>query len=243
MPFLAASWKEPDSLPRLDSHETHVWRVDTRPLVSALAPYATLLSADEIARRDRLHAGPLQDRFVLVRGSLRRLLGHYLGLLPGQVRLVTNAYGKPGVDPPVLHFNVSYAGHLALLAFSRHGRVGVDAELIRPMAEMEAVIAGWFSSDEHAVWQALPPVERLRAFYRAWTRKEAFIKALGLGLSFPLARFSVTFAPGIPPRILNVEEQTDHPWLLLDVSPDDQTAAALVIEAPQGEITCWRWTP
>lgn len=226
-------WIEPDALPPLDSSAgVHLWLLDT----SQSVPDMALLSEEERCRCWRFQSDALRNRFVVVHGVLRLLLGHYLNLPPQRITFVSNSYGKLALDRAGLQFNLSYSQHLALLGFTRNGAIGVDIERIQPIDEMEAIAALCFSPDEQRVWHQLQPAERLHVFYGIWTRKEAVIKALGMGLSYPLQQFTVLAAP----CTIKIEEQ---PLLLLDIVPNDLFAAALAVEAPAVALKCWRWKP
>lgn len=227
-------WSEPDSLPQLDRAEAHLWLVDTRQG----SPDISLLSEDERRRCWRFQSDTLRERYVYVHNVLHRLLGHYLNQPPDRIVFTSNPYGKPHLDLAGLPFNLSYSQHLALLAFCPNGSIGVDIERIQPIEEMEDIAARWFSLAERQAWYSLQPEERLSAFYRVWTCKEAVIKALGMGLSYPLQQFTVPVTPFPSPVLIKIEE---HTLQLLDLSPDIQFAGALAHEKPDLTLKCWRW--
>jgi 4'-phosphopantetheinyl transferase len=226
---------------RLGADEVQVWLADLDRLPDAAL--AGSLSADERERGRRLRFDRDRRRFVAARGLLRGLLARHLGLEPGRLRFRYGATGKPflaGADGP--RFNVSHSGGLALLAFAWGREVGVDVEQTRPVPEAETIARRYFSAREAAELARLPGSEREAAFFRCWTRKEAFIKATGEGLSRPLDAFDVTLAPGEPARLLRVagEPEAACRYWLEDLSPGRGYAAALAVEGGPARVVCRR---
>ena len=166
---------------------------------------AECLSPDEHARAERFVSSRDRDRFVAGRSFLRRLLAGYLDTEAGDVRFRYALHGKPALADAdaALRFNLAHADAIAVCAVvSGCAAVGVDVERVRPMAEVDTVARTTFSPRELAHFHALPASARLQAFYEAWTRKEAFLKTLGCGLSRRLDSFDVAFGPGEPARLL-----------------------------------------
>jgi 4'-phosphopantetheinyl transferase len=165
---------------------------------------------------------------------LRRLLGGFLGLEPERVELRYGPHGKPCVEG--LRFNLAHSHELALYAFSRGRELGVDLERIRPLRDAAAIAERYFSAEENAVLRSLPEIQRHEAFFRCWTRKEAYLKALGDGLARPLDSFDVTLAPGEPARLLRVQGAPDEAarWSLLHLDPAPGFVGALAAEGPWG---------
>ena len=217
--------------------EVHVWSADLDRIPEGLLREP--LSADEQERGRRFHFERDRRRFVATRGLLRRLLGRYLGLDPCRLRFGYGPRGKPflaGEDE--LRFNVSHSGGLALLAFARGREVGVDVERERPVPEAEDIARRYFSPREEAELRRLREGEWTAAFFRCWTRKEAFIKATGDGLSRSLDAFDVTLAPGEPARLLRVEGEPEaaRRFWIEDVSPAPGFAGALAVEGSQARV-------
>jgi 4'-phosphopantetheinyl transferase len=227
----------PRGVERLGPDEVHVWSVDLDRLPEAVLGQP--LSANERERGRRFRFERDRRRFVTARGLLRRLLGRYLGLEPSRLRFGYGPRGKPflaGEDE--LRFNVSHSGGLALLAFAWDRELGVDVEEEREVEEAEAIARRYFSSWEERELRLLTEVERQAAFFRCWTRKEAFIKATGDGLSRPLDAFDVTLAPGEPARLLRVEGEPEAAFRfwLEDVSPAPGFAGALAVEGREARV-------
>jgi 4'-phosphopantetheinyl transferase len=198
---------------------------------------AQCLSDAERSRAGRFVFERDRRRFIVGRARLRHLLASRLETRAERVELDYGPRGKPrlagrfaGSD---LRFNLSHCGDVALYAFSRGREIGVDVEEVYELRDADAVAAGFFSPRENAAYLALDPREQPLAFFRCWTRKEAFIKALGDGLHFPLDAFDVSLAPGEPARILRVGEVAGGAcgWTLhdIDLGLESCFAAAVVV--------------
>ena len=182
-----------------------VWSASLDPAPAVMSGLAECLSPDEHARAERFVSSRDRARFVAGRSFLRRLLSEYLGTEGRDVRFRYAFHGKPVLadSDAALRFNLAHADALAICAVvSGCEEIGVDVERVRPMTDVDAVARTTFSPRELAHFHALPASARLRAFYEAWTRKEAFVKALGCGLSRRLDSFDVAFGPGEPARLL-----------------------------------------
>src|SRR5262249_31830035 len=180
--------------------EVHVWRVAVEGVQQDGYAFACWLSEDERAREQRFHFERDRRRFRVTRGLLRVLLGRYLCQAADGVELAYGDRGKPRLrdETSGLRFNVSHSGGRALLAFARGRDLGVDLELMRPVPEMASLTEQCFSPAEREAWRGLPEAERPAAFFRCWTRKEAFVKATGDGLSRPLDSFDVSLGTREP---------------------------------------------
>ena len=198
-------------------------RLDAPPEVSAAL--WQLLSRDERERAGKFRYAEHRQHYIVARASLRQLLAKRLGIAPGAVEFVETKFGKPRLAPvhgsENLEFNVSHSGILALYAFTRGRAVGVDLELIREIPDAVNLAERFFSATEITSLRALPLDQRSLAFLACWTRKEAFIKALGLGLSCPLDAFDVTIDPDAPARLVRIEERIDkiENWAMQAFTP------------------------
>ena len=170
-----------------DPEEVHVWRIDLDAAPATRAKLQATLTPGEMERAERFRTPQLQNRSIVARGAVRRILGRYTQTDPGELRFRTGMYGKPELESPQakIFFNLSHSRNLALFAVATCGRVGVDAEYVQNEIVIEEVSCA-FSRTESDGIMALPRGERLAAFYSTWVRKEAFTKALGYGLSLPL---------------------------------------------------------
>lgn len=211
-----------------------LWAIDLDSEQGAV--YEPLLAADELARAHRFHFEKDRQRYVVGRGRLRLLLGHYLSQPPKQVKLAYTTQGKPYLPErpgqPELYFNMSHSQQFALLAFAWGRRVGVDLELIRPLRNPDKLVRRFFAPAEVSAWQTVAPEHQTAAFFCGWTRKEAFIKAIGDGLSYSLDRFVVTLHPDEPARLLTIDGNPTaaQDWEMVSLRPFPQTIAALIVE-------------
>jgi 4'-phosphopantetheinyl transferase len=237
----------PAELP-LSGNEVHVWRASLGLPASTVQDMWRLLSADEMERARRFRFARHRKRFTAARGLLRLILGRYVGAPPERLRFCYGSHGKPSlaVEPggTGLQFSVSHSSDLALYAVARARQVGIDVERIRLVPEARVLVEGYFSSAEQVAFRALPREEQLLAFFSCWTRKEAFIKARGQGLSLALDRFDVSLAPGEPARLLRVDGNPREAsrWALRELSPAHDYVAALAVEGHGLRLSCWRWT-
>ncbi len=171
----------------------------------------------------------------------------YLDLAPEDIQFSYAPQNKPALidtrQNNNLQFNLSHSQNQALYAFACHREVGVDIEQIRAMSDAEGVARRFFSAREYAVFQALPPQQRDEGFFNCWTRKEAYIKALGDGLSHPLGTFDVSLWPGEPAALLAVRGDPGEVsrWSMRALTPVPGYVAALVVEAHDWTLKCWHW--
>jgi 4'-phosphopantetheinyl transferase len=211
-------------------------RLDLTP--GAVASLYPCLSIAERQRAVRIRRDSDRRRYVVARASLRQMLAERLEVKPAQVMLTYGKHGKPQLDGHQANsgwqFNLSRCGETALAAFARHTPVGVDLEAVRVLEDAENLAAGFFSTGELTAYRRLTPAERPLGFFYGWTRKEAFLKALGEGLSRPLADFDVALAPGEPARILRVGATAGEAcgWQLYSIGPVVGLVAALVVAQP-----------
>ncbi len=198
------------------------------------AALTATLAPDEKARAARFVFERDRHRFATARGLLRQILGDAAGIAPARLAFRYGTRGKPClVDAPgAPDFNVSHSGGLAAFALSRAGEVGIDIEQERPMPDLATIAERFFSSRESALLAQLPDAEKVPAFFRCWTRKEAFIKLTGEGLSRALDAFDVAFAGGEPARLLRVEGDPEAPerYRLEALDVPTGFAAALAID-------------
>jgi 4'-phosphopantetheinyl transferase len=179
-------------------------QLDVTP--TRLRALAATLSGGERERACRIEAGATRRRFVAARGLLRELLGALLGEAPGTVRLEYGQHGKPYMRGP-LRFSVAHSGDLVLLAVACGREVGVDVELVRRLQDYEGVARAVLALEEQDALAALAEDDREAALLRAWTCKEAYLKACGDGLQFPPQSVVVSLGASEPPSLLAVRER------------------------------------
>jgi 4'-phosphopantetheinyl transferase len=181
----------------------HIWYFDLDRSESELMHLRTWLNAAELAKVARLVSPQGRARQVAIRGCLRSILSRYLDIDPAQVEFEFGDYGKPFVPQSQLEFNLSHAHNLGVCAVCLSSPVGIDIEYVRPI-EAEQLVDRFFSDIEKVSFQRLPESERLSGFFSAWTQKEAYLKAIGTGLSLSLDRVEVCIDPRLPPAIAHI---------------------------------------
>lgn len=203
------------------------------------------LSADELRRLARLRRPLDQARSLVCRGLLRELLSDHLEVPPGEVSFRYGEHGKPALAGEQaqsgIRFNVSHSGALALFAFALDVEVGVDVEARRPLPDLMEVATRFFSESEVRSLLDLPSRRRQAGFYNAWTRKEAFVKAMGDGLTHSLSDFDVTLKPGDPVRLLRLagDRELRVRWSLEHLEPAPGFVGAVALPAPHMRVRCW----
>jgi 4'-phosphopantetheinyl transferase len=241
--FDASSWCAPPDALTLGSNEVHVWRAALDQTSSEVRAFHDLLTTDEQHRADRFYFPKDREHFVVARGALRRILGRYLDTDPKHLRFSYTAFGKPALTDATggkeLRFNVSHSKGMALYAITRGRDLGVDVELLREDFEGLEIAHHFFSRREVATLNALPDELRTRAFFNCWTRKEAYIKARGEGLSLPLDRFDVSLVPGEPAALLRTRHnpQEASRWDLQELFPGRGYVAAIAVEGCEWRLS------
>ena len=240
-------WAYPQADLTLKRDEVHVWWASLDPSASHVQRLAQLLSADEYMRAERFHFERDRKRFIVGRGLLRTILGRYLQTEPSRLQFRYTFHGKPALteafDGDMVNFNVSHSQGLALYAVTRGREIGVDLECVRPISDAEQIAGRFFSARENAVFRTLPARKKLAAFFNCWTRKEAYLKAIGDGLARPLDQFDVSLAPGEPARLLHTEgdPQEVSRWILQELTPAPGYVATLAVEGHDWQLKCWQW--
>jgi 4'-phosphopantetheinyl transferase len=232
--------------------EIHVWSVRLDPPPDVVERLGRLLAADEWERANRFRFDKHRRQYVVGRGALRSLISAYTGTRPERVRFRYGDRGKPYIVEPAgdLEVNLSNSDEMALVGFVRGIEIGMDIEYLKPMPDCEQISERFFSASERDVLRALPAEKKEEAFFNCWTRKEAYLKAVGTGLAAPLDSFDVTLAPGEPPRMLTLEGDAARAarWCFQHFRPADQYIGALAIEGnpPVGgewRVSAWSFIP
>jgi 4'-phosphopantetheinyl transferase len=237
----APGWLPPPDRLALAPGEVHVWRVRLAQPPDALAILGRTLAPDERNRAARFYFERDRTAYTAARGALRTLAGGYLGRPPADLVFAYQAKGKPYLKVPAdLRFNVSHSGEYALLGFTLKHELGVDVEHRRPLKDLLSLAKISFSGPEYATLCSLPAHAQTDAFFACWSRKEAFIKTTGEGIS-QLADFEVNLRPGEPARLIRVKDvpPAEHRWSIHDLPDIPDHAAALVVERHDVVIRCW----
>ena len=227
--------------------EVRVWLAGLDPGAAIVDGLVAVLSTDERERAARFHLRRDAMRWIVTRATLREILGACLRMEAAAVAFTYGQKGKPalaGLPGPVdLQFSVSHSSDLAAYALTAGAPVGVDVERLRAIDQLERIAERTFSHRECTALLGLPGELRPMGFFNCWTRKEAYIKALGEGLSYPLDRFSVSLAPGVPARLESVDDAPAHveSWTLEALPVPSGFAGAVVIGARPARVVCERW--
>jgi 4'-phosphopantetheinyl transferase len=233
---------------RLTKNEVQVWRIFLDRDEAYRQSLERCLSEDERQRAGRFHFPTDRERFIVGRGELRRILGAYLETEPQRLKFQYNKYGKPALSPPStnlhLSFNLSHSRAMALCAVTFERDIGVDLEWLRTDLDYDEIAQSHFSADERAYLRALPAQRKAAAFFAGWTRKEAFIKAKGLGVSYPLDQFSVCLDPDNRNELL---KSCDEPgevlrWSLRALTFDSDYPAAVCVAGSDWSLKCADWS-
>ena len=233
----------------LGQAEVHLWVVPLVISAEESSYFKSILSLDEQERAGRFRKSRDAQRYVAARGTLRSLLGAYLTIEPDRLQFVYDAFGKPrlaGEEPLTsMKFSVSHSADLALFGFARGHKNGVDVERIRPDINIEDLAARYFSPNEFKKLRSLPADQRREAFYCGWTRKEAYLKGRGEGLSVPLERVEVSLTPGEPAMILKAsgDRSVSRRWTVQHLSPASGYIGAAAVEGRDIAFRCFRCEP
>ncbi|MGA8086303.1 MAG: 4'-phosphopantetheinyl transferase superfamily protein [Terracidiphilus sp.] len=214
----------------LSERDIHIWTLPTEASNEVVARFERVLVSEEADRAARFRFRYLRESFVIARGALRSLLGLYLNVHPANIRFVYGLRGKPALAFDTgIEFNMTHSGSLAVIAVTMGCPIGVDVEQIRPLSDMQDIANRFFCPEEATEVMSLPLAERERAFFRCWTRKEAYIKAIGDGLSTPLDDCRVTVQPNAAARFVHVAHDiaAAEAWMLHDLCFAPDYAGAL----------------
>ncbi|MCP4577368.1 MAG: 4'-phosphopantetheinyl transferase superfamily protein [Deltaproteobacteria bacterium] len=211
-----------------------LWWENIDSQVGRISEFWNTLSEDEQKRAERFHFDRHRERFIVQRGRLREILSDYWDVLPKGIKFRKGTGGKPSIssDSPMIRFNLSHSKEYAIFAIAYGREVGVDVEVLRPKPKAAALVERFFSPNEKAAFRKLKPHEEDAAFFAGWTRKEAYVKAVGKGLRFPLDRFDVSLSPGDQHALLSVAGAPEEVrrWSLRDIDLGQGFRAALAVE-------------
>ncbi len=224
----------------LPADEIHMWQVELDQPATHI-PLACSLSQAERQVAGRFFFEHDRRRFIVRRRTLRSILGRYLQISPEQLSFRRNPQGKPQLTESDIHFSVSHSAGLAVYVFGRRCQLGVDIEYLRPMPGASQIAAAFFSPSERSLLEALPVTDQQKAFFHCWTRKEAFVKAIGEGLSYPLDRFDVSLHPEEPAALLRTPDHTG--WFMTALAPASCWVGAMVTNKEGLRLVPHRWIP
>ena len=219
--------------------EVHLWAWALQPATRDLSAHVEILDRQELQRMQRFHFAADSERYAMAHGNLRRILGAYLNLAPERLCFRINQFGKPELAGEIsLKFSLSHSKSIAVLAVDLAQPVGVDVEDVRPIEE--EVADRHFSATELTDLRGLEGEAWLAGFYRCWTRKEAILKAEGVGLSRALDSFDVSLLPDRKAELISTRQRFSYPWRLHDVSPSSGAIGALATAQPNARLAYFR---
>jgi 4'-phosphopantetheinyl transferase len=225
----------------------HVWAALLDVAQPGQTAFEQTLASSELARAARFHFAEHRNRYIVAHGWLRQLLGGYLSIPAAAVEFDLGPQGKPVLAGPPnsseLQFNMTHSEGLALVAVASGIPVGIDVERIRALEDAGDLVARFFSTRESSEFKSLPDDQRPLAFFNLWTRKEAWLKATGEGITHLLDCVEVSFMPGAPARLLSLPDRfpSASNWTICDITPGPGFAAAVVAAGERGEFECRRW--
>ena len=243
-------WQAPPESLVLDPGEVHVWRIALDVPVRYVQALSPLLSPDETTRAERFLLEVVRSRFIVAHGATRRILSRYLHTEPEAIRFTTSARGKPAVvatdGAPPVRFSLSHSEDLALCAVARDRELGVDIERLRPVATWRQIADRTFAQDEIQALRAVDEEHAEEAFLRCWTRKEAYSKALGEGITSRWTQFTVSLEPDVVTMVRDdaPAAQAQGPYALVPLAPGPGYVGALAVGAPLVgalRISLWCW--
>ncbi len=247
MNSIRAIWEPPPKTLRLYGH-VHVWRVEFDSFSLNIVNLLNLLNPEERARAERFYFDKDRDRFIVARAVLRIILSYYLKMAPEKIQFNYNAYGKPSLSEELfrsskMRFNLSHSKNMILYAVTEGREVGIDVEHLDYKIDELNIARRFFSAQEFKELTTVPEALRRKAFFYCWTRKEAFIKAIGEGLSVPLDSFDVSLKPGEPARLLRIRNSSRQAarWSMFSLHPAKNYVAALVVEGKISAIKLFNW--
>jgi 4'-phosphopantetheinyl transferase len=242
------SWREVSEIPRVAPAEIQVWRVNLLASTGEISRLRNFLSAQEQRQAAQFHFVHDQRRFVIRRAVLRQLLSANLGLHPEEIQIASDRFQKPQIaaaqNPMQLRFNSSHSSDWALIALAQNCESGVDVEQHRHLPDRDELANNFFSEPEISELNRLPEPARTAGFFNCWTRKEAFVKAIGQGLAFPLDRFSVSLAPEQSAAIFEIagDDSTAHKkWSVTSINSIAGFSAALVFSSGLSSLALLDW--
>ena len=236
--------KTPDTLSLSEDH-IDVWLCDLKQLSDEINNFYSILSEDERERADKLKVEDKRQQYIITRGVLRQRLGLLTNLEPKDFIIEYMEHGKPALanDPRYadITFNVSHSNDFALIAVAQKQNIGIDIEKINRESNHQALMTRFFSMAEQAEFQTIPDANMASAFCACWTRKEAFIKAIGNGVSYGLDNFDVTVDPDKQTPEIKLHKQSEEIWSAINLPINDEYMACLVSDrdGDNFSVRCW----
>ena len=239
-------WDKPPEGLQLDSAYIDIWRTRIDLPKNEIESYATTLSEEEKERAARFTFPNKYEEYVVSRGLLRKVLSHVLKQAATEFQFEYTESKKPYLlqkyFDQTLSFNISHSHGQALVAVSLNRNIGIDIEKIRAEVEYEKLALRFFSAAEHHQLMQIPADERARSFFAIWTRKEAFVKAIGKGIAFGLSEFDVNISPEEPPVMLATRWNPEDVslWSMATIDTENNFMATLATDGGDFQLRCWQ---
>lgn len=238
-------WQAPPGVLTLQHDEVHVWRASLQMAQSRIETLSKVLSSDELCRAARFHFQKNRDHFMVGRALLRVILARYKDVEPSELRFVSGLYGKPFLDNSFhkteLSFNLSHSQDFALYAIVKNRQVGVDIEYFNKKLQCRDLVERFFSAKEKDLWNSAPKEKSHEVFFSCWTRKEALLKAMGVGLSVDPRTIDTAPDELICRRKPDHGSETQH-WSIVDFDPGFGYMAALAVEGEGWQRKYWQFS-
>ena len=224
------------------NHTVNIWKIDYSTFSGEEETGIQILNTQEQIRAQKFHFQTDRKRFRVTRALLKIILSQITGKNPADITFSYNQHGKPYLEDNLnINFNVSHSGNTGLIAISDLGPLGTDVEKYRNRIDTDKMARRFFSEQEQEAFLKIADRQKLQGFFYGWTRKEALIKALGLGLAMPLKSFDVTLTPGQPARLLDIRHKDEQArdWTIKDIHLAGEYAAAFAVKAKDFNYNFW----
>jgi len=249
MTRLYAQWNSALVDYKIDCDTVHVWRAYFQPPLVSDREFLECVSKEELERAQRFIRQFDRDRYIFSHGLLRSLLSAYVDCAPQQIVIEAKQYHKPflvGRDSSKdIRFNLSHSEDIVLVAVTSGAEVGIDVEYMRRIPDALQIVNSTFSIDERRFLNSLPLEDFEEGFFTCWTSKEAFLKGIGKGLSYPLDKFSVNFPSGTSEGLVHAQDDLGnaYSWKIIKLYPGPGYSGALAIEelSSQPHFYEYRW--
>ncbi|MGD1702459.1 4'-phosphopantetheinyl transferase family protein [Dapis sp. BLCC M229] len=232
----------PEKKLELSENNAHIWSTNLKLASSQIEELSTILSPDEIERANRFYFERDKNRFIIARGTLRKIISRYLNIEPKKLQFSYSDHGKPYLKNTSILFNLSHSQDLALYAVTKVNLIGIDLEYIRPMNDAESLAKRFFSAQEYNLISQLPPQKQQETFFKLWTCKEAYLKATGDGLAGGLEKVEISLIPEKPVDFFSINgnmEEASH-WYLHQFIPQPNYIAAVAVAGKNQNLSFWQ---
>ncbi len=226
----------------LSPNNVHIWSTNLKLLPSQIEKLSTILSSDEIDRAQKFHFEKDKNRFIIARGTLRKILSRYLKIEPKKLQFTYSERGKPYLANTSILFNLSHSQDLALYAITKVNLIGIDVEHIRPIKEAKNLAKRFFSAQEYNLLSQLPPQQQQETFFKLWTCKEAYLKATGDGLAGSLEKVEISLNPEKPIQFFSINRDIKEAsrWYLDQFIPEPNYIAAVAVAGKNQNLSFWQ---